>query len=557
MRKRLRFVVGVATAMAMLVGCTGNSGQQQKGADGEPVKTIQEWLEEAPKKLEEKKAEADEERSALSTDFTVDYEGIKTEAFRAGCSVHDPSILEVDGTYYIYGSHMTAAKSTDLRTWQMIGNGYSKENPVYGKLCNTEGKDSFAYTGHNESFIPTDSGGGMRLWAPDVVYNEKAGKYFMYYCTTSSFNASTLCVATADKPEGPFEWKANLIYSGLTGATIKETNVLDYVTEEFAYENYVKDKFDDLPGNYNYTEWPNALDPTIFYDKDGKFWMVYGSWSGGIFLLELDPETGEAIHPEADPENNVDAYFGKKLLGGGHVSMEAPYILYDSNSDYYYLYVAYGGLSRTGGYQVRVYRSKNVDGPYVDNNDKELQKGNPAYYGLKLSGNYMLPGLTNAYMATGHNSAFVDKDGRSYIVNHARFDRRGEYHEPRVHQYIVNQEGWPCMLPYATDGEKVSESGYSKEQIVGEYYVTNQGTKIDAKIAEPVKLVFTEKGNVLGEKVTGYYEVEDGKYFVHIYYEEKLYSGVFCEMNDESGTKCMTFSAVGSNESLWGVKYYD
>ena len=27
------------------------------------------------------------------------------------------------------------------------------------------------------------------------------------------------------------------------------------------------------------------FDPTVFFDADGRFWMVYGSWSGGIFLL--------------------------------------------------------------------------------------------------------------------------------------------------------------------------------------------------------------------------------------------------------------------------------
>lgn len=68
------------------------------------------------------------------------------------------------------------------------------------------------------------------------------------------------------------------------------------------------------------------------------------------------------IHPEADEEHNVDAYYGKKLLGGGHKSIEAPYILYDEATDYYYLYVSYGTLTSSGGYQVRVFRSKTVDG---------------------------------------------------------------------------------------------------------------------------------------------------------------------------------------------------
>ncbi len=52
---------------------------------------------------------------------------------------------------------------------------------------------------------------------------------------------------------------------------------------------------------------------------------------------ELDPETGLVIHPQADEENQVDPYFGKRLIGGGHNSIEGPYIQYDETSGYYYL----------------------------------------------------------------------------------------------------------------------------------------------------------------------------------------------------------------------------
>lgn len=111
------------------------------------------------------------------------------------------------------------------------------------------------------------------------------------------------------------------------------------------------------------------------------------------------------------------------------------------------------------------------------------------------------------------------------------------------------------MLPYATDGETISETGYAKEALVGEYYVVNQGMNVDAEIAEPIKLVLTERGNVFGDGIEGSWEMKEGTYYMTITYGEKTYSGVFCEMNDEAGTKVMTFSAVGANESIWGVKY--
>ena len=102
-------------------------------------------------------------------------------------------------------------------------------------------------------------------------------------------------------------------------------------------------------GGFNNIDWPNCIDPAVFYDADGKMWMVYGSWSGGIFLLELDEETGYPIHPETDEADNVNKYYGKRLCGGGHNSIEGPYIQYDEKSGYYYLLVSYGGLNRDGG----------------------------------------------------------------------------------------------------------------------------------------------------------------------------------------------------------------
>lgn len=480
----------------------------------------------------------------IDSDFTVSYDGIETAAIKAGVSVHDPSILAADGTYYIYGSHMSGAKSTDLRTWEWTGNDYTATNRLFVNLFE-EGLGIFDYSGDNDN--------GYSVWAPDVVYNKAQGLYYMYFCTSSTYIKSNLCYATSESPDGPFEYKGAFIYSGFTSEDINTTDVYTYVSEEYAAETYL-----NLGGQYDNQDWPNAIDPTVFYDADGRMWMVYGSWSGGIFLLEIDEQTGLVIHPESDEANNVDPYFGKRLLGGGHKSIEGPYILYDEESDYYYLYLSYGALQRSGGYQIRVFRSKTVDGEYMDMSDQYPTIGrNHAYYGLKLTGNYMLPSLTKAYMATGHNSAFIDTDNKKYIVYHTRFDNGQEYHEPRVHQYFLNEEGWPCMLPYATDGETISKSGYEKASVIGEYYVINQGMDISNEIAEPFMLVLSNRGKVYGDGINGTWEIKKDTYYVHFTIDEKEYSGVFCEMNDEAGTKVMTFTAVGLNESIWGVKYFE
>ncbi|MEH7484952.1 arabinanase, partial [Neobacillus drentensis] len=50
-------------------------------------------------------------------------------------SVHDPSIVKDGDTFYVFGSHIEAAKSTDLIHWQTFTNGYTTpNNALYGDL---------------------------------------------------------------------------------------------------------------------------------------------------------------------------------------------------------------------------------------------------------------------------------------------------------------------------------------------------------------------------------------------------------------------------------------
>ena len=524
MKKKLLRLVALCMLLAMLTALVGCGGDAQTESTYGPL----------PDNL----------------DFNVNLSGIKTGGVSSGISVHDPSILAVDGTYYIYGSHMASAQCANLLRWKLMSDGYKQSNPIFGQIYDVY-EQAFAWAGAPTSLTPTDdagNGGGEHVWAPDVIYNPTTGLYYMYYCTTSTWNCSNLCFGTSETPNGKFEWQGILLYSGFNKHNIQHTDVLNYVDEYEAAAEYLT-----AGGNYNHKEYPNAIDPSVFFDNDGRMWMVYGSWSGGIYLLELDPATGLVIHPEDDPANDVDAYFGKKLLGGQHKSIEAPYIL--PAGGYYYLFVSYGSLVREGGYQIRVFRSENPDGPYVDMNGGTPYAGGHQAYGVKLSGNYYMPSVNKAYMATGHNSAFVDADGRMYVVYHTRFDDGSERHSPRVHQFLLNEEGWICMLPYQTQGEVVSETGYAKEEVAGRYYVINQGTAINAEIAQPFILYFLEDGRVAGDGISGTWTCTEGTYYMHFTMGEQEFSGVFCQMPDEGGTTVMTFSAVGGNESVWGVKY--
>ncbi len=503
-------------------------------------------------------------------DFGVDADTHAKGTRPAGPSIHDPDIVQEGDRYYIFGTHMMAAVSENLRDWKVIGEGFRPENAVFGKLY-ADDDHVFRYTGKDHSIIPTGAKGVCGMWAPDPIYLKEMGKYALYYCTSSTWNASTLGFALSDRREGPYEWAGDLLYSGLTLSTLPETDVYDYVPKEIADARYVT-----ADGEYCARKYPNALDPAVFYDEEDRLWMVYGSWSGGIFLLELDKYTGQVIHPEEEPDRDVDAYFGKKLMGGWHHSIEGPYIQWDPESGYYYLFVSFGWLGREGGYQIRVFRSKKPDGEYLDmrgdrpdysDSNSEIEAGlekndqdqfvDHGRYGLKLSGNYGLPGMEMACMATGHNSAMIqEKTGKRYLCYHTRFDNGTERFEPQVKQYFLNREGWPCLLPYETSGEEIREEGYASREICGRYYVMESGERIDAKVPELVILYLTEQGEVVSKDGSvGNWSETPGSPYMEIRVGESGYQGVFCTQKDPAGAEVMVFTAVGENRSLWGVKY--
>lgn len=169
-------------------------------------------------------------------------------------SVHDPSIIETNGTFYVFGSHLASAKSNDLMQWQQLTTSVSNDNPLIPNVYE-ELKETFEWA-------QSDT-----LWAADVTQLAD-GKYYMYYnaCRGDS-PRSAMGVAVADNIEGPYKNKGIFLKSGMEGTSS-----------------------DGTP--YDATKHPNVVDPHTFFDKDGKLWMVYGSYSGGIFILEMNPKTG-------------------------------------------------------------------------------------------------------------------------------------------------------------------------------------------------------------------------------------------------------------------------
>ncbi len=504
------------------------------------------------------------------------------QTMMTGVSVHDPSIFkDKDGTYYVFGSHLAQASSQDLINWSYLGTQGYTNTSLYGPLA-TGLAESFQWAGMNDE----DCKGGYAVWAPDITYNESyvwedgsKGAYMLYYCTSSTAVRSCIGYAVSKDVDGPYTYVDTLIYSGFTKNSnpVTTTSSLGTKTVDIQYTNTnLVDVYKEATGkaditvndineryfngnNYNNSLFPNAIDPAILYDTEGRMWMSYGSWSGGIYMLELDPATGQAIHPTENTTSGneiTDIYFGKKIAGGYAQSGEGPYIIYDPETEYYYLYMSYGYLTANSGYNIRMFRSENPDGPYVDAAGKNAVWGNSGHNGIgvKVMGSYSLPCLAYDYMAPGHNSALIDDD-KMYLVYHQRFSTGNEAHELRVHQMLMNEEGWPCVLPFAYTGETVAEDGYKSSDVTGTYYVVKQDPTDNTSATKYNAISLNKDGSISGY-LKGTWEMEDGTHFIHIKIGAAEYDGVLCEMKDEAGTDCLTFSLIGTNNSsLWGVKY--
>lgn len=476
---------------------------------------------------------------------------MKKGGFHIETPVHDPALyLHKDGTYYIYGSHMAAATSKDLRHWEEFANFTTPENPLF--------KDLFTCKPGPFDYVGKFNGQDYAVWAPDVSYNPYLKKYVMYFCTTASFMKSCLCMAVADDPKGPYTFKQTLLYSGFDEKTKGQTNLKEILGDDSDISRYLNP--DD--GVYMFYRWPNCIDPNVFHDEEGRFWMVYGSWSGGIYLLELDERTGLPIHPKQDEKNQVDKYFGYRLMGGLHKSIEGPYIFYDKVTNYYYLTISFGWLERNGGYQIRLFRSQKPQGPYVDMDGNTcFDVEEHADYGLKLIGNYNLPSLDMAYKSPGHNSMFEDIDNKIYLVYHQRFDMQWEIHEPRVHEMFRTKDGWLTVSPFATTFESLKDKKYSNAEISGIYYLVNHGRDISEEIHDYQKIHLDEEGKIWSltkedkkdRMIGSYLPEEDGEISFTI--NEITCNGVVIEMEDEVGNDTLSISGVGANYSIWAVKY--
>lgn len=440
-------------------------------------------------------------------------------------SVHDPSVIKVDDTYYVFGSHLTAAKTTDFMEWELIATGVNKDNPLFDNVT-VELAEALEWANSDT------------LWALDVV--ELNGKFYMYYnaCQGDS-PRSALGVAVADHVEGPYTDLGIFLKSGMWNEKSEDGTI------------------------YDANKHPNVIDPHTFFDKEGKLWMVYGSYSGGIFILEMDEETGFPIEGQG---------YGKKLMGGNHSRMEGPYIQYSPETDYYYLYITYGGLSADGGYNMRVSRSKTPDGPYVDSKGQDMIDAHGPTgtffddaaidpYGVKIMGNHVFQksSITTdsdmdwGYVSPGHNSVYLNEEtGQNFLIFHTRFPNKGEGHEVRVHEIIMNEQGWPVVAPIRYTGK--NKQDFSQADIRGDYQIVRHGLETTDEMKKS-QIVTLNENQSISDGVDGSWDYGAG-HQARITIGRDVFTGSFFKQWDPYvNEETITFSALSEEgEAVWGIQ---
>jgi arabinan endo-1,5-alpha-L-arabinosidase len=294
--------------------------------------------------------------------------------------VHDPAIIKDGDTYYVFCTRGSIRRSKDLHHWTLCGN-------VFDKLPDWAARE-----------IPGVRGS---YWAPDISHYE--GTYRLYYAvSTFGKNDSAIGLATNKtlNPESPdYKW----------------------TDQGMVFRSHKEDDF-------------NAIDPNLATDEEGRQWLNFGSFWGGIKMRRIDPQTGKlsqedtrlyalASRPRAPDPARPD--------GPGAPAIEAPFIVY--HDGYYYLFVSFDFCCRgpKSNYNITVGRSRKITGPYADAAGKPMMEG---------GGTRLIEG-TSLWRGPGHEAVLLQPTGPDLMLFHAYDGTTGR---PFLQiSTILWENGWP------------------------------------------------------------------------------------------------------------------
>ncbi|MCP2258324.1 arabinan endo-1,5-alpha-L-arabinosidase [Streptoalloteichus tenebrarius] len=223
--------------------------------------------------------------------------------------VHDPTMARVGSQYVVYSTNeaVRSLVSDDGVDFRIAGRAFAQP-PAWWQNYNATGV----------------------IWAPDLSQRDDV---FLLYYSVSSWGSNNSAIGLATSDTGlPGSWRDHGIVFASSGG-------------------------DDF----------NAIDPSLLVDAEGRWWLVFGSFHTGIYLISVDPETGMQSTTDRARHN-----LARRGEGG---AIEAPVIV--ERNGWYYLFVSFdtccAGASST--YRIMVGRSASPTGPYVDRSGTPMLDG--------------------------------------------------------------------------------------------------------------------------------------------------------------------------------------
>ncbi len=508
-------------------------------------------------------------------------------------AVHDPSVVVAyadafgntyaeagegrQKVYFLFGTQLSNAYSYDMESWVTFTPTFYEEGTTTVSTDHAQiFKTAAAWSGYTDA--ATIKG---NLWAPDIIYNPVMEKWCLYYSMSgdSSNFRSSVFLMTADNITGPYEFDGFVVFSGFapadkgSGAGLDDYKAVTGDTDGSELGRYVNSE-----NKWNNNYGVSCIDPAVLYDEAGDLWMFYGSWSGGIFLLKLDDETGlrdtsrtygsggQPIYDTAEMTAlREDPYLGIHVAGGWYVSGEGPYVEYIDG--YYYLFLSYGFYSPDGGYNMRVFRAENITGDYVDPDgtwavyDRYLLNyGSNVSHGLSFMQNYKWSWWTGpASIAQGHNSVLTD-DGNVYLVYHIKYDDGSIQHNVEVHRLVEGKEGgWYLVAPFQKSEHDRIVTDAEETDLAGGWSILTHTPIADYKgyAYNTDQAAVFNAGGTLSGAYTGTWTI-DGQYITIETDEAGTFEGVLMEQQIEGmESEVVTYTFTAMNENglcIWGAK---
>ena len=428
--------------------------------------------------------------------------------FGSDVSVHDPAIFQdpKDGTYYVFGSHFAVATSKDLIHWRQIASD-GQSQKLYG-AADWRRVLSEGYAHANGNFRGAVCGS---TWAPDLCYHD--GKYYMYV-SLSTFGVSVSAIARveADSVLGPYTNAKTIVTSSADGKS-------------------------------------NCIDPQIFSDEDGRLWLVYGSFFGGIFIKELHHE-GVNWGLAKESGRGTLLWRGEAPPDAEKGGPEGAFIFRRGN--YYYLMISDGSLATN--YHIRVARSTAVEGPYYDITGADVKEKHGK--GNKLAGNWRFEG-ERGLAAFGHNCVY-QREGEFFAVGHIRFDEKGRIsprHAVRVHRILFNEELWPLLSPVRYAGETLRK--VKEQELFGSYDLILHDCGISAKPVHSSRYELTAEHTItLGSVACGTWRYQEKGGFLNMTLNGVTYQGVAAPAGRGGNTVVLTATS-DRGRPLWAKRKTD